>query len=126
MFFRFADLRLADLKLHSNLRTTFGFWDSFDTEINGIHSLKYTYVGKKKYKRQPIEDLDQKHCFFPCKFADLRFADWDIKEICGFAIWGLVITNLWIAICGLAHLRNLRICGLTIKICVPTFDNALF
>ncbi len=46
-FFRFADFRLADLKLHSNLRRTFGFWDSFDTELNGIHSLKYTYVGKK-------------------------------------------------------------------------------
>ncbi len=78
------------------------------------------------------------HCFFPCKFADLRFAEWDTKEICGFAICGLIITNRRIC-----HLRtgqskkfsdlrlrndpkNLRIydfCGLTKKICVPTFDN---
>jgi hypothetical protein len=28
---------------------------------------------------QTSADLD------PCKFADLRFADWDTKEICGFA-----------------------------------------
>ncbi len=34
--------------------------------------------------------------FFPGKFADLRFADWDNKEICGFAICGLIITNLQI------------------------------
>jgi len=26
-------------------------------------------------------DLDQKHCFFPCKFSDLKFVDWDTKEI---------------------------------------------
>jgi hypothetical protein len=23
----------------------------------------------------------RKHCFFPCKFADLRFSDWNTKEI---------------------------------------------
>ncbi len=28
---------------HSN----FGFWDSFETGLNGISSLKDTYVGKK-------------------------------------------------------------------------------
>jgi hypothetical protein len=51
-----------------------------------FRSLKYTYVGKKKYKGQTNADLNQKQCPFPFKFADLRFADWDIKKICGFAI----------------------------------------
>jgi hypothetical protein len=29
---------------------------------------------------------NQKGCFFPCKFADLRFADCHTSEICGFFI----------------------------------------
>jgi hypothetical protein len=28
--------------------------------------------------------MDQKHCFFLCKFPELRFADWETKDICGF------------------------------------------
>ncbi len=24
--------------------------------------------------------LDKKHCSFPCKFADLRFADWTLRK----------------------------------------------
>jgi hypothetical protein len=32
-------------------------------------------------------------------------------EICGFAIWGWNMKKFGFAICGLAHLRNLRICG---------------
>ncbi len=68
--------------------------------------------------------MDQKHCFILCNFADLRFADWETKEICGFAICGCIITNF--RICDLrtgipqifADLRlqnepkNLRICDL--------------
>ncbi len=38
--------------------------------------------------------MDQKHCIFPCKFADLQFSYWNTKEIFGFAICGLIITNL--------------------------------
>jgi hypothetical protein len=26
----------------------------------------------------------------------LQFADWGTQEMCGFAIYGLIITNLWI------------------------------
>jgi hypothetical protein len=64
-------------------------------------------------------DLDQKHCLFPCKFTDLQFADWDTKEICRFAICGLIIT-----ICGLAHLADLRLRNelylrTNKKVCVP-------
>ncbi len=75
------------------------------------------------------------------KFAGLRFADWDTKEIGRIAICGLNITlqncdlrinhyGTNLRICGLAHLRNLRICdcgmrpricGRTTKICVLTF-----
>jgi hypothetical protein len=75
-----------------------------------FHGLKYTYVGKIRI--QPTNaHLDQKHSFFPCKFADLQFADWTTKEICGFVICGLIITNLrfrdlqdWLT------QENLRIC----------------
>ncbi len=58
------------------------------------------------------------------KFADVIFLDLRTKPSaltrCGqyfFAICGLIITNL--RICGLAHLRNLRICdcGMSPKIC---------
>jgi hypothetical protein len=40
-------------------------------------------------------------------------------EICGFAIWGWIMKILAIAICGLAHLRNLRICdsGMSLRNC---------
>jgi hypothetical protein len=76
-----------------------------------FRSLKYTYVGKKKYYWQTNAEPDQKHCLFPGKFA----------------------------ICGLAHLRNLlicdcgmspKICGIAIlrtnnKICGPTFVDYL-
>ncbi len=44
---------------NSNLRTTFGFWDGFETEL--FRSLEYTYIGKKKYKGKTDADLDQKH-----------------------------------------------------------------
>ncbi len=60
----------------------------------GFLSLKYNYVGKKIYEYQTNADLDQKQCFFPCEFADLRFPDWDTKEICGVAICGLIIADL--------------------------------
>jgi hypothetical protein len=43
----------------------------------------------------------------------LQFSDWDIKEIGGFAICGLIIKN-W-QICGLASPQKFSICGLTIK-----------
>jgi hypothetical protein len=49
-------------------------------------SLKYTYVGKKKISWQINGDPDQKHCFFPFKIADLRFADWNSYELWGIAI----------------------------------------
>ncbi len=41
-------------------------------------------------------DRDQKHCLCPCKFADLRFADWDAKDICRFVSCELIITNMLI------------------------------
>jgi hypothetical protein len=74
-----------------------------------FRSQKYTYIGKKIYFRQTNVDLDQKHCLFPCKFADLRFADWDTKEICG-----LLLQN---------EAKNLRICNLRFnrKICMSIF-----
>ncbi len=53
--------------------------------------LIYTCVAKNSIR---ANDLDQKHCHFPCKFEDLRSADWVTKEICGFAICGLIITNV--------------------------------
>jgi hypothetical protein len=51
------------------------------------------------------------------RVADLRFADWEAKEICAFAICGLIITNL--RICGLAYHRNFQICdcGMSLRIC---------
>jgi hypothetical protein len=39
---------------------------------------------------------------------DLRCADWDTEDLRGFEIPGLKIYGF--AICGLAHLRNLRNC----------------
>ncbi len=59
----------------------------------------------KDFQRQTQVDLDQKHCFFLCKFAALRVADWDTC--------GLRLQN---------ESKNLRICGLTKNICVPTFE----
>ncbi len=38
--------------------------------------------------------MDQKHCFFPCKFADLRLADGDTKETCGLIVANLRICDL--------------------------------
>jgi hypothetical protein len=58
-------------------------------------------------------------------FANLRIADSDIKEICRFAIFGLIIANLRICqLRSVAHLKNLRfaICGRTKKICVHTSE----
>jgi|688.fasta_scaffold906021_1 hypothetical protein len=78
------------------------FWDRVTWHFR---SLKYTYIGKKKYWRRTSEDL---HAFFlenlricdlrtgtPRKFADLRFEDKSL-QVFGFAI------------CRLAHLKNLR------------------
>jgi hypothetical protein len=47
--------------------------------------------------------------FFSFKFVDLQFADWDSKETCGFAICGLIITNL-----RLANWDTSEICGFAI------------
>jgi hypothetical protein len=44
-------------------------------------NLKYTYVGKKNIKVKPIRIWIRNTALFPCKFADLRFADRDTKEI---------------------------------------------
>jgi hypothetical protein len=79
----FADLKTSantftkiSLKCsRSNLRTTFVFWDTHMS----FRSLKYSYGGKENI-RQTNADLDQKHSFFPCKFADLQFADWDTSD----------------------------------------------
>ena len=117
----FADLKLPQIRkyiiiLLTNIRficshsmTTFGFWDSFETELRYItfRILKYTYIGKKK---ETNADLDQKHCvFFPCKFADLRFADWDTK-LSGFAVWGLGINYYKFVDCD----KRTGICGFAI------------
>jgi hypothetical protein len=52
--------------------------------------------------------MEKKHCFFPCKFTDLQFADQSL-HVCGFVI------------CGLAQVRNLLICdcAMSPKICGP-------
>jgi hypothetical protein len=39
-------------------------------------------------------DFGPETLVFPQKFADLRFADGDTKEICGFAICGLILANV--------------------------------
>jgi hypothetical protein len=75
--------------------------------------------------------LKLKTQLFSCTFVDLKFANWDTKEVCRFTTWGLIIRNL--RICGLAHLNfgfaiavwsqefaDLRF-ALTKKNCVPTF-----
>ncbi len=60
-----------------------------------FHSLKYTCVGKNNIICKPMWwILIRNTAFFLEKFADLRFADWDTNEICGFAICRLIITNL--------------------------------
>jgi hypothetical protein len=74
----------------------FWLWDSFETELHG----------------KPVGIWIRNICIFPRKIADLRYADWDTKEICGFAIRALFIKNLRLAIGGLAYLRNLRISDL--------------
>jgi len=56
-------------------------------------------------------DLDQ-NTAFSLKFADLRFADWDTKEICGIAICELIIANM--RICDLRTGTSRRICALVI------------
>jgi hypothetical protein len=49
----------------------------------------------------------------------LQFADWLTNKIYGFAIYGFAICGSMKEICGLAYLRNLRICdcGLSPRIC---------
>ncbi len=49
--------------------------------------LKYTYLGKKKIKGKPMRNWIRNTAFF---LADLRFVDWDTKEICRFATCGLL------------------------------------
>ncbi len=97
---------------NSNLRITFGFQNSF--ELYCIPQNKIFLRRYRKYQRQNSLDLDRKHCFFSCKFADLRFVDWDTKDICGFAV------------CGMSP----RICGFTkmrfAEICLPTFDCKIY
>jgi hypothetical protein len=61
--------------------------------------------------------------FVLCKFAHLRFANWDSKEICKFAICELNITNLRFAIFGVAHLKN---CGFAIAEGENEFENLRF
>ncbi len=111
----FADLKLPQIRIyflltntslkcsHSNLRTTFGFWDSFETQLYGMSQSKiYLFNIRDKAMRIWINNT----AFFLqiCRFAicglghqgnlrilDLRidrykFADWDTSEICGFAI----------------------------------------
>ncbi len=83
---------------------------------------------KKNFLRKTNANLDQKHCFFPYICANLRFADWDTNETCGFINTNLWICNLRISkpqkfancrlrkeprICGFA------MCGLTTKFACP-------
>ncbi len=93
--------KFADSKLHSNLRT-FGSWDSFETDLHEIHSLKY-YLGKEKVLEatqrgsgSETQDFSLQICGFAIcglghrgnlriihyKFADLRLADWHTSELC--------------------------------------------
>ncbi len=107
---RFSDhvlLRFADTIIFCRLKT------SANPQINNLSPYKYelkmlSFTLKDDFWfLGHFWDLDRKHWFVPCKFADLRFADRDTKEIFGFAI------------CGLAHLRNLRICdsGMSPRVC---------
>jgi hypothetical protein len=58
---------------------------------------------------QTNADLDQKHCFFPSKYADLRFADCDTKELGGFAICYYKLADL-----RFVDWHNSEICGFAI------------
>ncbi len=58
-----------------------------------FRDLKYTWVGKIFFiGKQWGSGSETLLC--PCKFADLPFAVWDIKEICGIIITSLRICNL--------------------------------
>jgi hypothetical protein len=89
-YLQFAESFFADLKLlqirkyliflltninlkrtHSNLRMTFCVWDSFETKK--ILEIKECGSGSEIL-------------LLTLHFADLQFADWDTKEICGFSI----------------------------------------
>jgi hypothetical protein len=65
-------------------------------------------------KWPPWDQSIEKRCFILIvlwsKFADLQAEDWNTKEICGFAVFGLNVKNSGFAICGLAHIGNLRNC----------------
>ncbi len=67
---------------------TFGFWDSFETELHGICTLNVLIVGNKKYYGQKMRIWIRNTAFFlanlriydlrtgtPRKDAYLRFAD---------------------------------------------------
>jgi hypothetical protein len=51
---------------------TFGFSESFVSELNGI-SLSNIYISRLKEILEATyaeSTVDEKHCFFPCKFAE--------------------------------------------------------
>jgi hypothetical protein len=58
-----------------------------------FRSLKYTDVGKEILGSKLDLDWIKSTGFFLANFAELQFADWGNKDICGFAICGLIITN---------------------------------
>ncbi len=88
----FLRLQICDLRTqlifccHSNLRCLYG-WFTWNL------GLKYSYVGRENTS-EANHSRSESETFRLCKFVELRFADWDTKEICGFAICGLIITNL--------------------------------
>jgi hypothetical protein len=156
IFLRFADSQFADpviflrtsanrlfCSLHTYIslkcsHSIFGRLSVFDTVFSymELRSLKYTYVGKKNITVEANQCGSIRNTtFFPSKIADLRFADWNTKEIYWYEICGLIITNF--RLCDLRtgtpqkfvdlrlrkEPKNFRICGLRTnkKMCIPTF-----
>jgi hypothetical protein len=91
-FWRFADLRFVDPIICADVFWLLGY-GSFETELHG----------------KSVGFWIRNICVFPCKIADLRFADWDTKKICDLRILKK-FADLRLA--GLAYLRNLRISDL--------------
>jgi hypothetical protein len=67
---------------------SFKFNDDFSISYSKINLL---YLGKKNITALQMCIGIRNTAFF---LANLKFADWDTKEICGFAICRLIITNL--------------------------------
>jgi hypothetical protein len=94
----FADIKLTQICKYINfILTDFSLKRSHsnldDFWFLGQFWVTWHLVVKKIFLRQ-CESGSETLIFLPCKFEALRFADWFTKEICGFAVCGLIMTNL--------------------------------